>query len=102
MTINPAAGVAAYSKALNGFTASQGTAQASSGPGFGDVLKSALQDAVGTEKQGEATTLNAVSGKADINSVVSAVNNAELTLQTVLAVRDKVVAAYTEILHMSV
>jgi flagellar hook-basal body complex protein FliE len=30
------------------------------------------------------------------------VNNAELTLQTVLAVRDKVLAAYTEIMHMTV
>jgi flagellar hook-basal body complex protein FliE len=105
MTINVAAGVAAYSKAINGLAAPQGVAQgagAAKGTGFGDMLKSALEGAADTEKQGEATSFQAVAGKADINNVVTAVNNAEMTLQTVLAVRDKVVAAYTEILHMTV
>ncbi len=44
----------------------------------------------------------ALSGKADVRDVVAAVNNAELTLQTVVAVRDKVVSAYNEILHMPI
>ncbi len=72
------------------------------GGGFGDMLKSALTDAIDTQKTGETASLQAATGKADINSVVAAVSNAELTLQTVLAVRDKVVSAYTEIMHMTV
>jgi flagellar hook-basal body complex protein FliE len=105
MTINVAAGVAAYTKAVNGLAAPQGaasTAGVAQGGGFGDFLKTAIEGAVDSQKQGETASFNAVAGKADINNVVAAVNNAEMTLQTVLAVRDKVVAAYTEILHMTV
>jgi flagellar hook-basal body complex protein FliE len=103
MTISVSAGAAAYAKAATKLAASGGgDAVKGTGSGFADLLKSALTDAIQTQKTGEAASLQAATGKSDINSVVSAVNNAELTLQTVLAVRDKVVAAYTEIMHMTV
>src|ERR1700744_704374 len=104
MTVNFAAGATAYAKAAKQLaTAPGGTAAVKgTGGGFGDMLKSALTDAIDTQKTGEAASLQAATGKADSNSVVAAVTNAELTLQTVLAVRDKVVAAYTEIMHMTV
>jgi flagellar hook-basal body complex protein FliE len=103
MTISVSAGAAAYAKAATKL-AVPGSSDAvkGTGSGFADLLKSALTDAIQTQKTGEAASLQAATGKSDINSVVSAVNNAELTLQTVLAVRDKVVAAYTEIMHMTV
>ena len=103
MTVNLAAGAAAYAKAAQQLATPGGSAAVKgTGGGFGDMLKSALTDAIDTQKTGETASLQAATGKADINSVVAAVNNAELTLQTVLAVRDKVVAAYTEIMHMTV
>ncbi len=103
MTINIAAGAAAYAKAATNLALPGGAAPAKgAGAGFADLLKSAISDSIDTQKTGEAASLQAATGKADINSVVAAVNNAELTLQTVLAVRDKVVAAYTEIMHMQV
>lgn len=103
MTVNLAAGAAAYAKAAQQLVTPGGAASVKgTGGGFGDMLKSALTDAIDTQKTGETASLQAATGKADINSVVAAVNNAELTLQTVLAVRDKVVAAYTEIMHMTV
>jgi len=103
MTINVAAGAAAYAKAAKQLATPGGIAPVKgTGGGFADMLKSAISDAVETQKTGETASLQAVTGKADINSVVAAVSNAELTLQTVLAVRDKVVAAYTEIMHMTV
>jgi flagellar hook-basal body complex protein FliE len=103
MTVNLAAGAAAYAKAAKQLAMPGGNAAVKgTGSGFGDMLKSALTDAIDTQKTGETASLQAATGKADINSVVAAVNNAELTLQTVLAVRDKVVAAYTEIMHMTV
>ena len=43
-----------------------------------------------------------VSGKANIVDVVNSVNAAELTLDTVVAVRDKVVAAYQSIMNMPI
>jgi flagellar hook-basal body complex protein FliE len=103
MPINIAAGAAAYAKAAKQLASPTGALPVKgTGTGFADMLKSAIQDVVDTQKTGEAVSLQAATGKADINSVVAAVNNAELTLQTVLAVRDKVVAAYTEIMHMPV
>jgi flagellar hook-basal body complex protein FliE len=104
MTINVAAGAAAYANAARqlGGTGSAATPVKGTGEGFGEMLQKSLQSALDTQRQGEAASLNAITGKADINSVVEAVNNAELTLQTVLAVRDKVLSAYTEIMHMTV
>jgi len=104
MTMNVAAGAAAYAKVAKQLAMPSGSSAPvkGTGGGFADMLKSALTDAIDTQKTGESASLQAATGKADINSVVAAVNNAELTLQTVLAVRDKVVAAYTEIMHMTV
>ena len=53
-------------------------------------------------QQGEKMAANQASGKADIVDVVSAVNSAELTLDTVVAVRDKVIAAYQSIMQMPI
>jgi flagellar hook-basal body complex protein FliE len=100
MTINVAAGAAAYANAAKTLTAPQGAA--ASGNSFGDMLKSTLEGAIGDQQKGEAASMQSVAGNGDINSVVAAVTNADVTLQTVVAVRDKVVSAYQEILHMTV
>ena len=105
MTINIASGAAAYADAalkLAGTNASSGAGLKGTGTGFGDFLKEAVNGAIDTERQGEAMSLQAATGKADINAVVTAVTNAELTLQTVVAVRDKIVAAYQQILQMQI
>ena len=101
MTINVAAGAAAYANAAKALTQPQ-AAGATSGTGFGDMLKSTIEGAINDQHQGEAASMQAVAGNADINSVVAAVTNADVTLQTVVAVRDKVISAYQEILHMTV
>ena len=101
MTINVAAGAAAYANAAKTLTAAQG-AGATSGGGFADMLKSTLEGAITDQQKGEQASMQAVAGNADINSVVAAVTNADVTLQTVVAVRDKVISAYQEILHMTV
>jgi flagellar hook-basal body complex protein FliE len=72
------------------------------GSGFADMVRQAASDAVGTVQKGETVSLNAVNGKADLGEVVTAVSNAEVTLQTVAALRDRVVAAYQEILRMPI
>src|SRR6185437_9568385 len=61
---------------------------------FGDFLSGAVKDSIGTMKQG--------AGQADIVDVVNAVNQAELTLNTVVAVRDKVIQAYQSIMQMPI
>lgn len=75
---------------------------ATGGFSFGDLLKSGLQSAIGTVKAGEAASAAAVAGKADLSQVVQAINQAELTLQTVVAIRDRMLSAYQEILRMPI
>ena len=53
-------------------------------------------------KESERLTAAAVAGEADLTDVVTAVSNAEMTLKTVVTVRDRVLAAYQEILRMPV
>ena len=73
-----------------------------SGPSFADLIKQGVTDTVQAVHKSEEMSKAGLSGKADVREVVAAVNNAELTLQTVTAVRDKVVSAYNEILRMPI
>jgi flagellar hook-basal body complex protein FliE len=109
MTISVSAGAAAYADAAKKLGLGGGASSTASGSsvsggegGFADLLKTSLQGAVDAERASEQATMQAATGKADINSVVAAVTNAEVTLQTVVAVRDKVVAAYEQILQMPI
>ena len=69
---------------------------------FSDVLSQAIEGAIETGHQGEAMSAKGVAGQADLKDVVQAVNNAEVTLQTALAIRDRVVQAYQEVLRMPI
>ncbi len=106
MAILPAAAAAAYQSiaSMGAGTASSATG-ATTGVGagsFGDFLSDAMKDAVSTMKKGEQAATNNLAGKTDIVDVVNAVNQAEITLDTVVAVRDKVVAAYQSIMNMPI
>lgn len=69
------------------------------GPSFGELLKTSAQSAIDAQHVSEKTSAAAVLGKADMTQVLQAVNDAEIALNTVLAVRDRVVQAYNEILR---
>ena len=104
MTALPAAAAAAYqSIAKTGTAAASATPTAAPGTGgFGDFLSDAIKDSVSTMKAGEQLATQQVAGQANIVDVVNAVNSAELTLDTVVAVRDKVVQAYQSIMNMPI
>jgi flagellar hook-basal body complex protein FliE len=70
--------------------------------GFGEMLSEALQSTVDAQKAAETTSAKAVNGKADVTDVVTAVTNAEVALDTVVAVRDRVISAYQEIMRMPI
>jgi flagellar hook-basal body complex protein FliE len=74
----------------------------SDGNEFAAMLQTGLKTAVDAGKKSEEMSKAGISGKADVRDVVAAVTNAEMTLQTVVAVRDKVVSAYNEILRMPI
>lgn len=75
----------------------------SSGTGFSDLLKNAMQGTVDAQRTAENLTVQAASGdNVPMHEVIQAIGKAEMTLQTMLAVRDKTVEAYQEILRMPI
>ena len=98
----PAAAAAAYQSIANMAGASASTATATPASGFSDFLSGAIKDSISSIAQGEKAATTQVTGKANIVDVVNSVNSAELTLDTVVAVRDKVVAAYQSIMQMPI
>ena len=74
----------------------------SSGEEFGDLVKSAIAEARKIGEKSEQLSIAAVNDKADITKVVTAVSEAEMTLQTVVNIRDKVLEAYNDIIRMPV
>jgi len=72
------------------------------GASFGDILKDSLTTAVDTQYKSEQMSAAAVTGQANMTDVIQAVTDAEMTLNTVLAVRDRVISAYQEIMRMPV
>jgi len=70
--------------------------------GFSSMVTDSLKSAVQTGREAEELSLKQISGEADLKDVVTAVANAEHTLETVVAVRDKVLSAYQEILRMPI
>ena len=94
---------AAYSNAA-GRAAGPGLEARDAAPGetFGGMVRDLIGDASAAGIRSEQITADAMIGQADLTDVVMAVNNAELTLQTVIAIRDKVVEAYQEIIRMPI
>jgi flagellar hook-basal body complex protein FliE len=69
---------------------------------FASMVKDAATQSINSLKQGEAASMLGVAGKLDITQVVTAVNNAQLTLQTAVAVRDRIVQSYQMIMQMPI
>ena len=103
MTINPANAAAAYKSAARAALPAAPTSPAAAGPSFGDMVENAAKEALSTAKGAETLGIKAAAGaNVELTDVVTAVSNAEVTLQTVVAVRDKVIAAYQDIMRMPI
>jgi flagellar hook-basal body complex protein FliE len=104
MAINPAGAAAAYQAMANlgSSAAASGGGALSGGDSFGSFLNVALKDAMATMRAGEEAAAQGATGKADIVQVVNAVTAAELTLESVVAIRDRVIGAYQDILKMPI
>ncbi len=94
--------------AANLYKSTQGIGQgpridaAGDGPKFGDLIKKAAVESIQSLRGGEKMSAEAVIGNADLTDVVEAVTSAELTLQTVVAVRDRLLNAYQEIMRLPI
>ncbi|KQQ58289.1 flagellar hook-basal body protein FliE [Rhizobium sp. Leaf311] len=77
-------------------------ATAVTGPSFASVLGGVATDAVESLKKGEAMSFAGIQGKANTREVVDAVMQADQTLKTAVALRDKIVSAYLDIVKMQI
>lgn len=104
MTINPADVAQAYNNIAKsaGLGEAVGPAKETDGPSFGDILKDQIDNVVETGRTSEKVAISAMAGEAELVDVVTAISAAEITLETVVAVRDKVLNAYNEIMRMPI
>jgi flagellar hook-basal body complex protein FliE len=82
-------------------TTSFGVGNDSEGISFGDVLKNAVQGVNQLNQSATAQVNNLVQGgSGDVNSVMIAVEKADVSFQLMMQVRNKIVSAYQEIEKM--
>ncbi|MAE50440.1 MAG: flagellar hook-basal body complex protein FliE [Micavibrio sp.] len=72
------------------------------GVSFQDFMTDAIEQSIDTMKTGETMQARGIAGQADITEVVQAVTDSELTLQTIISLRDRMVSAYQEIMRMPI
>jgi len=72
------------------------------GPSFGALLKDTIQSLSETSRNSDKQTQAMATGKANIVDVVTAVAETEVAIDAVVSVRDKVIAAYEEIMRMPI
>ncbi|HEX8664352.1 MAG TPA: flagellar hook-basal body complex protein FliE [Beijerinckiaceae bacterium] len=90
--------------AIQGLAPGQAKKPAASAGGgeFGSLLQGAVDAFAQSGKKAEAQALAVATGKADVVDVVTAVAESEAALETLVAVRDRVIAAYEEIMRMPI
>lgn len=69
------------------------------GVSFQDFLSHSINKAQAVAHHQEDVSLAASLGRADLNDVVQASNEAELMLQTTVALRDQIINAYKAVLN---
>jgi flagellar hook-basal body complex protein FliE len=77
-------------------------ASGDSGTSFASVLKQAIGEVDHVGRTSDAQTRAVASGKANMVDVVTAVSETEVAIDAVVAVRDKIISAYEDIMKMPI
>jgi flagellar hook-basal body complex protein FliE len=94
-------GISSVSTDLTGATREK-TPGEQTGMSFASVLGNMSVDAMNNLKKAEVASFEGIQGKANTREVVDAVLSAEQSLQTAIALRDKIVSAYLEVSKMQI
>jgi flagellar hook-basal body complex protein FliE len=94
-------GAAAYA-AIQGAGGAEDDAPSASDNSFGTVLQGAVTGLSELGHDADAKSAQALNGTGSMTDVVMAVSKAEMALQASVAVRDKVISAYQDIMRMAV
>ncbi|GJD37088.1 flagellar hook-basal body complex protein FliE [Methylobacterium aerolatum] len=74
----------------------------SAGDSFAGLLGQALDSVGDAGRRADTQAVSAATGKANVVDVVTAVAESETALQTMVAVRDRMISAYEEIMRMQI
>lgn len=77
-------------------------AAAGGGTDFASLIGKALEGTADAARKADVQTASVATGRADVVDVVTAVAESEAAIETLVAVRDRVIAAYEEIMRMPV
>ena len=69
---------------------------------FASVLSDLAKQTASTLKSTEATAIKGIQGQAPVQDVVQSVMRAQTSLQTAMALRDKAISAYQDLIRMSI
>ncbi len=70
--------------------------------GFAKLVEDSLQSVVESGKVADEKSLEMINGEANIVDVVTAVAEAEIAVESMVAIRDRVIKAYEEIMRMPI
>jgi flagellar hook-basal body complex protein FliE len=79
-----------------------GLGQGGQATDFGKILSDQLQGVMDAGKKSDQMSMDLVNGKANVVDVVTAISQTELAMESMVAVRDKVISAYQEIMRMPI
>ncbi len=100
--MNPMMAAKAYQAIQGGAAPTAGPTAPTAGPGFGEMLQNVMGDMTQQTRAAETQMTGAIQGRNNMIDVVTAVSSAKASLETVIAVRDQVIAAYQEIMRMPI
>ena len=92
ITVSPAGAAQAYAR----------TAAGEGGDSFGAALGRALEGVVQAGHEADTQSMRALNGGGNLTEMAVAVSRAELALQGAVAIRDKVVSAYQDVMRMPI
>ncbi|MPZ39200.1 MAG: flagellar hook-basal body complex protein FliE [Rhizobiales bacterium] len=72
------------------------------GQSFGELLHSAVGSVVEAGRNADTQAQAMAAGKANVVDVVTAVAETEVAVEAMVAVRDKIISAYEEIMRMPI
>lgn len=90
------------SKDLRDVAQGPGNADAAKAETFNDMLRAAAAQSVESVRAGDQVSTAGLTGEASIQQVVEATMDMESTVRVSVAVRDKIVEAYQEIMRMPI
>ena len=102
MTADALRAAQAYAQAASSAAQSIAPSNEAARPDFSALVQNALADTSSSLKAGEQAAAQVAAGEANLVDVVTAISAAEVSLESAIAVRNRVIEAYQEIMRMPI